>query len=83
MEEGGVRFPSPIRFLSAMLRLWRAVRLGDTLVAPDWMRKKRKQVCLSQAGGCYSHRIDQCQKCSCFVGLKASLLTEDCPRGLW
>ena len=83
LAEDSMRFPSPIRFAAALLRVWRAFRLGDPIAAPEWLRKKRKRVCLSQSGKCYSPRIDQCQRCSCFVGMKSALLTEDCPRKLW
>ena len=58
--------------------LWALVTLKPIL-APEEVVEERKAVC----SGCEFFREGQCTVCSCFVGLKARLYHERCPKKKW
>lgn len=78
-----VRLPSPIKFVAALLRVAGAVFRREDVFVPNWVMTGRQKICHENDGKCYVAEIDQCQECTCFVGLKSTLATEKCPKKFW
>jgi hypothetical protein len=72
-------FPSLPKFAKAMLHvvLWAAQ--GRPVIAPERTQSLRRQTCHT-----CPHRVgEQCQICTCFIGVKVMLSSESCPKGYW
>lgn len=47
--------------------------------APQDLKEKRLAVC----NECKFFNGSRCEKCGCFMGIKASLIATSCPLGIW
>jgi hypothetical protein len=77
-----VIFPNPVTFAGALWRLVvSAITHRPLLVDSDTLRY-RTEVCNYDCAA-YDHASGQCRLCTCLVGIKARLATEQCPNKLW
>lgn len=69
-----MRFPNPINFLKALLKLAKRQEL-----TPKPIEEKRQKIC----DACEHNEHNQCQVCTCFIPLKTKFATEKCPKNKW
>lgn len=71
--------------VSAAARVASAISKGNDIQVPPDLRKRRLEACIKCEnlirGGVLLPSM--CSLCSCVVGLKTALATEDCPIGKW
>jgi len=60
-------------------RIANAVKGGEPVFVSEDIRKKRARVC----GRCPEYKMGFCRKCRCFLSIKQTLATENCPIGRW
>lgn len=67
--------------LRAFARAVRAFFRGQDLTVPEEVYAQRLRIC--RACPYYAPETEQCTHCTCFVPLKARLVTEQCPLAIW
>jgi hypothetical protein len=76
-----MRIPNPWTAACAAARAIKALLSSQDILAPEDAveeRLKKCEPCLF-----FDPELRQCNKCSCFVDVKAQLATETCPEGRW
>lgn len=73
--------PKPVTFFKAVGRAARAVVKGNKILVSDDVLALRWSQC--KACDRFDPDFRQCKVCSCFVGVKVQLATEQCPLGKW
>lgn len=77
-----MKFPNPLKFSAAMLRLlWAFITRRPVLVSPQ-LCDERSTICRTDCPH-YDPDSDQCKLCTCFISFKTMLATERCPVGRW
>lgn len=76
-----MRFPNPIRFCGFLIRLALTKYRNKRVFVPPKVEVQRLVTCR----GCedFDKVLHQCNKCTCFVPLKAKMAFEGCPKKKW
>ena len=74
---------NPLEFLRAIGGLIKAAWRRERLLVQPEVARYRGEECQKRWGGCYHGETGQCRVCSCFIGAKMWLATEECPSGFW
>jgi hypothetical protein len=74
-------FPNPFKACAALGRAMWAFVTGKPMMAKAHVIDRRMRICDSCPK--YHAETDQCAECTCFIGLKVQLATEECPLKKW